>query len=102
MTIKTLYLINTNFRHMEENKQENKKRLDLKKYEPIKDIETVDLIMKEMAENKIYPSDALRGVILTRINKVKVQEYLVNKFQETKDKIEHKISKKNNNKGAKK
>lgn len=90
---------------MEEKKlEENKKRLDLKKYEPIQDIETIDLIMQEMKENKIYPSDALKGVILTRINKLKVQKYLVEKFQETKDKIEHKISKKNNNngKGAKK
>ena len=89
---------------MEEKKQEeNKKRLDLKKYEPIQDIETVDLIMQEMKENKIFPSDALRGVILTRINKIKVQKYLVEKFQETRDKIEHKTSKKNNNnKGAKK
>ena len=90
---------------MEEKKlEENKKRLDLKKYEPIQDIETIDLIMQEMKENKIFPSDTLRGVILTRINKIKVQKYLVEKFQETKDKIEHKTSKKNNNngKGAKK
>ena len=90
---------------MEEKKQEeNKKRLDLKKYEPIQNIETVDLIMQEMKENKIFHSDALRGVILTRINKIKVQKYLIEKFQETKDKIEHKTSKKNNNngKGAKK
>jgi hypothetical protein len=60
--------------------------------------------MQEMKENKIYPSDALKGVILTRINKLKIQKYLVEKFQETKDKIEHKIFKKNNNngKGAKK
>lgn len=83
---------------MEEKKlDENKKRLDLKKYEPIQDIETVDLIMQEMKENKIYPSDALRGVILTKINKLKVQKYLVEKFQETRDKIEHRISKRNNN-----
>ena len=87
---------------MEEKKlEENKKRLDLKKYEPIQDIETVDLIMQEMKENKIFPSDALRGVILTRINKLKVQKYLVEKFQETRDKIEHKTSRKNN-KGANK
>jgi hypothetical protein len=83
---------------MEEKKlDENKKRLDLKKYEPIQDIETVDLIMQEMKENKIYPSDALRGVILTKINKLKVQKYLVEKFQETRNKIEHRISKRNNN-----
>lgn len=87
---------------MEEKKlEENKKRLDLKKYEPIQDIETVDLIMQEMKDNKIYPSDALRGVILTRINKFKVQKYLVEKFQEVRDKIEHKTAKKNNNKEAK-
>ena len=83
---------------MEEKKlDENKKRLDLKKYEPIQDIETVDLIMQEMKENKIYPSDALRGVILTKINKLKVQKYLVEKFQETRNKIEHRTSKRNNN-----
>ena len=91
------YICNyTYLTYMEESKKE-KKRLDLKKYEPIKDKETVDLIMAEMAENKIYPSDALKGVILLRIRKGKVQEYLVQRFQETRDKIEHK-SKKNNKK----
>ena len=84
---------------MEEPKKE-KKRLDLKKYEPIRDKETVDLIMAEMAENKIFPSDALKGVILQKIGKVTVQKYLVEKFQETKDKIEHK-TKKNNKKETK-
>jgi len=79
--------------------EENKKRIDLSKYEPIKDKETVDLILSEMKENKIFPSDALRGVILQRIGKVKVQQYLVEKFQETKDKIEHRNKK---NKGTKK
>lgn len=75
---------------MEEKKEETKKRLDLKKYETIKDKETVDLIMAEMKENKIFPSDALRGIILQRIGKVKIQKYLVEKFQETRDKIERK------------
>ena len=79
--------------------EENKKRIDLSKYEPIKDKETVDLILSEMKENKIFPSDALRGVILQRIGKVKVQQYLVEKFQETKDKIEHRNRK---NKGTNK
>ena len=78
---------------MEENKQENKKRIDLSKYEPIQDIETVDLILSEMKENKIYPSDALKGVILQKIRKTKVQMYLVEKFQETKDRISHKKQK---------
>ena len=53
--------------------------------------------MQDMKKNKIFPSDALRGVILQKITKIKVQKYLVEKFKETKDKIEHKI-----NKGAKK
>lgn len=78
-----------------DNKENNKKRLDLNKYEPIKDKETVDLIMADMSENKIYPSDALKAVLLQRIGKVSVQKYLVEKFQETKDKIEHRTSKKN-------
>lgn len=73
--------------------EENKKRIDLSKYEPIKDKETVDLILSEMRENKIFPSDALKGVILQRIGKVKVQQYLVEKFQETKDRIEHRKNK---------
>ena len=83
---------------MEEKKlEENKKKLDLKKYEPIQDTETIDLILAEMKENKIFPSDALKGFILTKINKIKVQKYLVEKFQETKDKIERKTAKKNSN-----
>lgn len=76
--------------------EENKKRLDLSKYEPIRDKETVDLIMLDMKENKIFPSDALKGFILQRIGKVKVQKYLVEKFQETRDKIENRTSKKDN------
>ncbi len=78
--------------------EETKKRLDLSKYEPIQDRETVDLIMSEMKDNKIFPSDALRGVILQRIRKHKVQEYLIKRFQETKDKIEHRIDRNNNRK----
>ena len=78
---------------MEENKEETKKKLDLKKYETIKDKETVDLIMADMKENKIFPSDALKGIILQRIGKIKVQKYLVEKFQETRDKIERKQKK---------
>ncbi len=73
--------------------KENKKKLDLSKYEPIKDKETVDIIMADMKENKIFPSDALKGVILQRIGKIKVQKYLVEKFQETRDKIERKQKK---------
>ena len=75
------------------NNREQKKRLDIKKYEPIRDKDTIDLIMADMSENKIYPSDALKAVLLQRIGKVNVQKYLVEKFQETKDKIEHKINK---------
>lgn len=74
--------------------EEKKKRLDLSRYEPINDKSTVDIIIADMAEEKIFPSDALRGVILQRIRKVSVQKYLVEKFQETKDKIQHKTTKK--------
>ena len=77
---------------MEEN-QNNKKRLDLSRYESIKDKNTVDNILEDMRINKIYPSDSLKGVILQRIGKVSIQKYLVEKFQETKDKIEKKTSK---------
>ena len=78
----------------QEKEKKEQKRLDLQKYEPINSIETVDLIMEEMKTNKIFPSDALKGVVLQRIRKIKVQNYLVEKFQETKDKIEHRINKK--------
>ena len=86
---------------MEEKKEDNKKKVDLKKYGKIQDTETVDLILAEMRENKIFPSDALKGVILQNIGKVKVQKYLVEKFQEVRDKIEHKTSRKNNSKETK-
>lgn len=85
---------------MEEKKTENKKKLDLSKYEPIRDKETIDHILSDMKKDKIFPSDALKGFILQRIQKINVQKYLIEKFQETKDKIEKKISKRN--KGAKK
>lgn len=75
--------------------EEKKKRLDLSRYEPINNKETVDIIMADMEEDKIFPSDALKGVILQRIQKVSVQKYLVEKFQETRDKIEHKTKKSN-------
>ena len=80
---------------MEDVTKEQKKRLDIKKYEPIRDKETIDLIIADMSENKIYPSDALKAILLQKIGKVNVQKYLVEKFQETKDKIEHKINKRN-------
>ena len=78
---------------MEENNKNSKKRLDLSRYESIKDKDTVDNILEDMRLNKIYPSDSLKGVILQRIGKVSIQKYLVEKFQETKDKIEKKTSK---------
>ena len=40
-------------------------------------------------------------IILQNIGKVKVQKYLVEKFQEVRDKIEHKTSRKNNSKETK-
>jgi hypothetical protein len=64
----------------QEREKKEQKRLDLQKYEPINSIEIVDLIMEEMKTNKIFPSDALKGVVLQRIRKIKVQNYLVEKI----------------------
>ena len=76
-------------------KEENKKRLDLSRYEPINSKDTIDIIMADMEESKIFPSDSLKIFLLQNIKKISVQKYLVEKFKETRDKIEHRTGKNN-------
>ena len=91
---------------MEENTgkkiEKEKERINFKKYAPIASTDVVDAILEEMREKKIFPSVGIQNVALMFAKKVKVQQYIVSKFTEQREKILSEVEKRNAAKESKK
>ena len=80
-------------------KSKEKEKINFKKYAPIATTAIVDEILSEMREKKIFPSVGIQNVALMYAKKVKVQQYIVDKFTEQRETILKNIEKRESKKG---